>query len=274
MPRNSRPGTFFGDWDPQWQGSTQTERKLAQNQYDIEEQLENLNEKLDKAHFSNKESKEYKNTSNINYNVKDDCKYICLDYNLTMKFLNLFNKKVLQEIPKDVQVETPEEYINSLKENNKKHNNLIAKATNAKQLSFGLLIFTLLIIMMICSFTLFNDNMSFFTSCIITLGIILVVSMIWLFLTNLYIGFKYIRFNKNNNINKQEKENISLTFEKFKEFRLSHYNTSVERIIRQLTIPKIQNYYGMYISPNDITGYGTIEDYEEYFRKELEKDSN
>lgn len=274
MPRNSRPGTFFGDWDPQWQGSTQTERKLAQNQYDIEEQLENLNEKLDKAHFSNKESKEYKNTSNINYNVKDDCKYICLDYNLTMKFLNLFNKKVLQEIPKDVQVETPDEYINSLKENNKKHNNLMAKATNAKQLSLGLLIFTLLIIIMICSFTLFNDNMSFFTSCVITLGIILVVSMIWLFLTNLYIGFKYIRFNKNNNINKQEKENISLTFEKFKEFRLSHYNTSVERIIRQLTIPKIQNYYGMYINSNDITGYGTIEDYEEYFRKELEKDSN
>lgn len=274
MPKNSRPGTFFGDWDPQWQGSTQTERKLAQNQYDIEEQLENLNEKLDKIHFSNEDSKEYKDTSNINYNVKDDCRYICLDYDLTMKFMNLFNKKVLQEIPKDTHIETPDEYMNNLKESNRRHNNLMTKATNAKQLSLGLLIFTLLIITMICSFTLFNDRMSFFTSCVITLSIIIVVSMIWLFLTNLYIGFRYIQLSKNNNIKQEEEKVISSTFEKLQEFRLSHYNTSIERIIKQLTVPKIQNYYGMYISPNDITGYGTIEDYEEYFRKELEKDSN
>ena len=271
MPKNSRPGTFFGDWDLEWKGSTQTERKLAQNQYDIEEQLEELNKNL-----KNIKSKDASTEREIIFDisVEDICKAHNISYNLTMKFFNLFNKKVLQEIPKDIQIETPDEYMNSLKENNERHNILMAKATNVKQLSIAILIFILFFGIAFNYNTIFTESSSFLIGCLKAAAIIIVVSIIWMTLTNLYTGFKYIRpINKNNNVEEKE-EIVSPTFEKFKEFRLLHYNSSMEMIIKQLIVPKIQNYYGMYISQNDITSYGTIEDYEEYFRKELEKDSN
>lgn len=272
MPRNSRPGTFFGDWDLEWKGSTQTERKLAQNQYDIEEQLEKLNKNLNDIKTNNSSTK---HIETYDISVEDICKAHNINYDLAIKFFNLFNKKVLQEIPKDVHIETPEEYMDNLKENNIRHNNLMAKATNVKQLSVAILIFVLLFGIAFNYNTIFTESSSFLMGCLKVGVIIVVVSIIWMTLTNLYTGFKYIRLiGKNNNVQEEKKEIISLTFEKLKEFRLSHYNTSIERIIKQLTVPKIQNYYGMYISPNDITGYGTIKDYEEYFRKELEKDSN
>ena len=85
MPRNNRPDTYLGGFNPEWWGSTQTERKLAQNQYDIQVQLEELNNKLSNSQNNNYEDIKWERE----YKEEQERKKLQERKNIVLNYLNL-----------------------------------------------------------------------------------------------------------------------------------------------------------------------------------------
>lgn len=254
MPRNNRPGTFFGDWNPEWKGSTQTERKLAQNQYDIEEQLEELNKNLKKQN----NNKKYTNWDNIPYLKPDEqtdkqLKSLNIDIETFKNKILNFNLQVCKEIP------NLKELLKEKKELEKQNKINISKQDDAAQGTLGVMFLIYIPILIICSFTLFKDGVDFITSCLQTLGILLGFSLIYIYIARLFIDKIICK-----EIDIQNIENT--TINEFYEFRRTHYNPTMEYYIRLYLNPNIKNYFTdkIIISEEDILGYGSIEDYIEY----------
>ena len=173
MPKNNRPGTFFGDWDPEWKGSTQTERKLAQNQYDLQVQLEQLNNKL-----NNTSSK--RDITYIDYALLTK-----IDRNEFAKYTSIYNQKVINETPNIIDISQQQRKL----EENIQYNE--SNRDSIKTVSYCLLPISYIFQGLLCAFLYFGRGLDTIISIILTVVTIIGITCLWVFLTNSYINVKY-----------------------------------------------------------------------------------
>lgn len=257
MPRNSRPGTFFGDWDLEWKGSTRTERKLAQNQYDLEEQLEKLNNKLDNLKSDDSSDREttYIDLALITNTNRDELS----------KYMNKYNQQVISETPNIVKVIKDEKDANRKLDSNK------GSRLYVKNVSYMCMPLAFIFGIFGCV----AASLSFITSILALLcGVV-----VWIILTDGYIRLMYgTQEHDEEELDKIiDSKVMSPTYKKFREFRIRHYNQNMEALINEYLTNNIRSYYGNldkydgissdYISDDEIIAYGTPEDYMNYLRE-------
>ena len=270
MPKNNRPGTFFGDWDPQWNGSTQTERKLAQNQYDIIEQLETLNDKLNKPEPEVSESKY------VDYAFIAD-----VDRDTFVKYINSYNEKVSKELlAKDnMDVNRVSNYVNELdsKVSSKELDISIAESGIDTNKTMGTA-FTAFI--NVCVFVAGLGVAITMDGFISTIGITLLIMFGVLlaiqglvalcnqkYVTKIETTKKEIETLKNKKKQCLKNINGSKTYVEFYNFRLNHYNKYMEHLIDEYLPPLIKSCLASntdQILKSKVVNYGNPIDYITY----------
>ena len=270
MPKNNRPGTFFGDWDPQWNGSTQTERKLAQNQYDIIEQLETLNDKLSKPEPEVSESKY------IDYAFIAD-----VDRDTFVRYINSYNEKVSKELlAKDnMDVNRVSNYVNELdsKVSSKELDISIAESGIDTNKTMGTA-FTAFI--NVCVFVAGLGVAITMDGFISTIGITLLIMFGVLlaiqglvalcnrkYVTKIETTKKEIEALKNKKKQCLKNINGSKTYVEFYNFRLNHYNKYMEHLIDEYLPPLIKSCLASntdQILKSKVVNYGNPIDYMTY----------
>ena len=255
MPKNNRPGTFFGDWDPEWKGSTQTERKLAQNQYDLQVQLEQLNNKL-----NNTSSK--RDITYIDYALLTK-----IDRNEFAKYTSIYNQKVINETPNIIDISQQQRKL----EENIQYNE--SNRDSIKTVSYCLLPISYIFQGLLCAFLYFGRGLDTIISIILTVVTIIGITWLWVFLTNIYINVKYgTQKQDEQKLSKLiDKKIMSPTYKKFREFRLKHYNRNTEMLLKEYTVNSIKEYYEGWIDEDEVYGYGTPEDYMNYLKENFEE---
>lgn len=273
MPRNSRPGTFFGDWDPQWNGSTQTERKLAQNQYDIEEQLEILNDKLSNL---SKPEPEITESHYVDYAFIAN-----VDRDTFVRYINSYNEKVSKELlAKDnMDVNRVSNYIDELenKVRFKESDISVAESSIDVNKTIGTA-FTAIIDVFVFVIGLgVAITMDGFLSIIgITLlvmfGVLLAIQgLVALcnqkYVTKIETTKKEIETLKNKKKQCLKNINGSKTYVEFYNFRLNHYNEYMEHLIDEYLPPLIKSCLASntnQILKSKVVNYGNPIDYMTY----------
>ena len=277
MPRNNRPNTYLGGFNPEWWGSTQTERKLAQNQYDIQVQLEELNNKLSNSQNNNYEDIKWERE----YKEEQERKKLQQIKNIIINYLNLNEDTFDQFIDKldgyDSILKKEQEKLNSLRKEQLEQQ---AKAYNKYNPSILLLlcmIFTTaggFILLPFCAFGVIKSFSNFYFQKYIPIWII--ITVIYMFYDKVYLKIKKkncqtllddIKKQETDIQFQQEKLNYKIqqaslnNYNKFKDFRRTHYNEEIE-----LQLKKLNYNFGII---NPIIKEGTIQDYTNYILEEL-----
>lgn len=268
MPKNSRPGFFTAGWE----GKSYAEIQKAQNEWDLLKAQEDL-------------VKEMKNQNNYNStsttlseedieSMQDNIVFVNADdYPGVEKYMNKYNQQVASETPNLLKIVQEEKII---KEKIKQHQ---MSRPQAKANSLCGLIFVWVMIAVAGIAVLTTVNIDLLPALGGTVGVIFVISLIWAFLTNLYVTSKYgTEEQDEKELDKVvDKKVMSPTYKKFREFRMKHYNKKMETLIDMFTTDNIRNYYNSSININkgitdrisrdEIIAYGTEEDYMDYLRE-------
>lgn len=268
MPKNTRPGTFFGDWDPQWAGSTRTERKLAQNQYDILEQLEQLNQRVDNKSTTNASSI----PTNMDWvvrsleDLKKDCENIGLDYEITKKYFDKYNSTILKELDENVGNKKYKDYVDKQNSYDNVSNKVGSHIESIARGTLGIMMIVCVIIFAYMSKVVDWSNIF---SALLQIGAVCGLALLgWVFLIGLYANARQEIFKKQYDTKSQQY--ISPTYTKLYNFKLSHFDNRINTLIYNFTVPKIRQYYSNpYNIEEFITGYGTAEDYNNFFKNNL-----
>lgn len=273
MSRNSRPGTVFGDLDPEWRGSTQTERKLAQNQYDIAEQLEILNGKLSNL---SKPEPEITESQYVDYAFIAD-----VDRDTFVRYINSYNEKVAKELlTKDnMDVNRVSNYIDELesKVSSKELDISVAESSIDVNKTIGTA-FTAIIDVFVFVIGLgVAITMDGFLSImgitlLVMFGVLLAIQgLVALcnqkYVTKIETAKKEIETLKNKKKQYLKNINGSKTYTEFYNFRLNHYNKYMEHLIDEYLPPLIKSCLASntnQILKSKVVNYGNPIDYMTY----------
>lgn len=273
MPKNNRPGTFFGDWDPQWNGSTQTERKLAQNQYDIEEQLEILNDKLSNLSKSEPENSEPQYV---------DYAFIAnVDRDTFVRYINSYNEKVSKELlaKNNMNVNEVSNYVEELdsKVSFKESDISVAESSIDTNKSMGTAFATFIdvcVFIVGLSMSIIGDGFLSVmgVTLLIMFGVLLAIQgLVALcnqkYVTKIETTKKEIKTLKNKKKQCLKNINGSKTYVEFYNFRLNHYNKYMEHLIDEYLPPLIKSCLASntnQILKSKVVNYGNPIDYMTY----------
>lgn len=260
MPRNSRPGTWFGDiTDPDWEGSTRTQRLLAQNQYDIEEQLEKLNNNLE----ANKVNRDYDEDDYPH--VKPDAvleweersreevyKRTGVDRKVLEMYTNQFNKRVMSEVGKLGKA-------NKRRKEAEEHNEWAQQHKADDSLGLGCL--GILLAIGIGIFVGPYNDFSF------TATVIVGFLVVYHILKKMYLNKRYAYMDPD--------IQTSPTCETLIKFLQNNYNKDMCYLLSEGIKQPIKDYYldlfAALDMEDEVDGYGEPEDYVEFFTKQLRK---
>ena len=271
MPRNNRPDTYLGGLDIEWLGSTLTERKLAQNQYDIEEQLEILNRKLDGTKD---------NSYDKQYELEEQKKQIDYRKNILASYLNITRDilddflTILDNGSKEIKKEQ-----NKIDEIKEQKLNLAVDKSKKSSVMFYLLMLALiinaggLILLPFCAFGAMPEFTNFFYNKYVPIWIIydivyFIVNKFYFKKLDKYYEKEYDKYDDEELNIRQEKLNYTkkkLSMEQynnFKEFRKKHYNREIEEQFSKLNYKFGKIEYSFYDKDD-----GTIQDYTNYILK-------
>lgn len=273
MPRNSRPGTVFGDLDPEWRGSTQTERKLAQNQYDIEEQLEILNDKLSNL---SKPEPEITESHYVDYAFIAN-----VDRDTFVRYINSYNEKVSKELlAKDnMDVNRVSNYINELESKVRfKESDISVAESSIDTNKFLGTAFTAIINVFVLvaglgvAITMDGFLSIMGTTLLIMFGVLLAIQGLAAlcnqkYVTKIKTTRKEIETLKNKKKQCLKNINGSKTYVEFYNFRLNHYNEYMEHLIDEYLPPLIKSCLASntnQILKSKVVNYGNPIDYMTY----------
>lgn len=273
MPKNNRPGTFFGDWDPQWNGSTQTERKLAQNQYDITEQLEILNDKLSNL---SKPEPEITESHYVDYAFIAN-----VDRDTFVRYINSYNEKVSKELlAKDnMDVNRVSNYVDELesKVRFKESDISVAESSIDVNKTIGIAFTAIIDVFVFVAGLGVAITMDGFLSTIgvtllIMFGVLLAIQgLVALcnqrYVTKIETTKKEIETLKNKKKQCLKNINGSKTYVEFYNFRLNHYNEYMEHLIDEYLPPLIKSCLASntnQILKSKVVNYGNPIDYMTY----------
>ena len=273
MPRNSRPGTVFGDLDPEWRGSTQTERKLAQNQYDIAEQLEILNDKLSNL---SKPEPEITESHYVDYAFIAN-----VDRDTFVRYINSYNEKVSKELlAKDnMDVNRVSNYVDELesKVRFKESDISVAESSIDVNKTIGIA-FTAIIDVFVfvaglgVAITMDGFLSTMGVTLLIMFGVLLAIQgLVALcnqkYVTKIETTKKEIETLKNKKKQCLKNINGSKTYVEFYNFRLNHYNEYMEHLINEYLPPLIKSCLASntnQILKSKVVNYGNPIDYMTY----------
>ena len=273
MPRNSRPGTVFGDLDPEWRGSTQTERKLAQNQYDIAEQLEILNDKLSNL---SKPEPEITESHYVDYAFIAN-----VDRDTFVRYINSYNEKVSKELlAKDnMDVNRVSNYVDELesKVRFKESDISVAESSIDVNKTIGIA-FTAIIDVFVfvaglgVAITMDGFLSTMGVTLLIMFGVLLAIQgLVALcnqkYVTKIETTKKEIETLKNKKKQCLKNINGSKTYVEFYNFRLNHYNEYMEHLIDEYLPPLIKSCLASntnQILKSKVVNYGNPIDYMTY----------
>lgn len=273
MPRNSRPGTVFGDLDPEWRGSTQTERKLAQNQYDIAEQLEILNDKLSNL---SKPEPEITESHYVDYAFIAN-----VDRDTFVRYINSYNEKVSEELlAKDnMDVNRVSNYVDELesKVRFKESDISVAESSIDVNKTIGIA-FTAIIDVFVfvaglgVAITMDGFLSTMGVTLLIMFGVLLAIQgLVALcnqkYVTKIETTKKEIETLKNKKKQCLKNINGSKTYVEFYNFRLNHYNEYMEHLIDEYLPPLIKSCLTSntnQILKSKVVNYGNPIDYMTY----------
>lgn len=273
MPRNSRPGTVFGDLDPEWRGSTQTERKLAQNQYDITEQLEILNDKLSNL---SKPEPEITESHYVDYAFIAN-----VDRDTFVRYINSYNEKVSKELlAKDnMDVNRVSNYVDELesKVRFKESDISVAESSIDVNKTIGIA-FTAIIDVFVfvaglgVAITMDGFLSTMGVTLLIMFGVLLAIQgLVALcnqkYVTKIETTKKEIETLKNKKKQCLKNINGSKTYVEFYNFRLNHYNEYMEHLIDEYLPPLIKSCLASntnQILKSKVVNYGNPIDYMTY----------
>lgn len=273
MPRNSRPGTVFGDLDPEWKGSTQTERKLAQNQYDIEEQLEILNDKLSNL---SKPEPEITESHYVDYAFIAN-----VDRDTFVRYINSYNEKVSKELlAKDnMDVNRVSNYIDELesKVRFKESDISVAESSINTNKFLGTAFIAIIDVFVFVAGLGVAITMDGFLSTmgvtlLIMFGVLLAIQGVGAlcnqkYITKIKTTKKEIETLKNKKKQYLKNINGSKTYVEFYNFRLNHYNEYMEHLIDEYLPPLIKSCLASntnQILKSKVVNYGNPIDYMTY----------
>lgn len=273
MPRNSRPGTVFGDLDPEWKGSTQTERKLAQNQYDIAEQLEILNDKLSNL---SKPEPEITESHYVDYAFIAN-----VDRDTFVRYINSYNEKVSKELlAKDnMDVNRVSNYVDELesKVRFKESDISVAESSINTNKFLGTAFIAIIDVFVFVAGLGVAITMDGFLSTmgvtlLIMFGVLLAIQgLVALcnqkYVTKIKTTKKEIETLKNKKKQCLKNINGSKTYVEFYNFRLNHYNEYMEHLIDEYLPPLIKSCLASntnQILKSKVVNYGNPIDYMTY----------
>lgn len=273
MPRNSRPGTVFGDLDPEWRGSTQTERKLAQNQYDITEQLEILNDKLSNL---SKPEPEITESHYVDYAFIAN-----VDRDTFVRYINSYNEKVSKELlAKDnMDVNRVSNYVDELesKVRFKESDISVAESSIDVNKTIGIAFTAIIDVFVFVAGLGVAITMDGFLSTmgitlLIMFGVLLAIQgLVALcnqkYVTKIETTKKEIETLKNKKKQCLKNINGSKTYVEFYNFRLNHYNEYMEHLIDEYLPPLIKSCLASntnQILKSKVVNYGNSIDYMTY----------
>lgn len=273
MPRNSRPGTVFGDLDPEWRGSTQTERKLAQNQYDITEQLEILNDKLSNL---SKPEPEITESHYVDYAFIAN-----VDRDTFVRYINSYNEKVSKELlAKDnMDVNRVSNYVDELesKVRFKESDISVAESSIDVNKTIGIAFTAIIDVFVFVAGLGVAITMDGFLSTmgitlLIMFGVLLAIQgLVALcnqkYVTKIETTKKEIETLKNKKKQCLKNINGSKTYVEFYNFRLNHYNEYMEHLIDEYLPPLIKSCLASntnQILKSKVVNYGNPIDYMTY----------
>lgn len=273
MPRNSRPGTVFGDLDPEWRGSTQTERKLAQNQYDIAEQLEILNDKLSNL---SKPEPEITESHYVDYAFIAN-----VDRDTFVRYINSYNEKVSKELlAKDnMDVNRVSNYVDELesKVRFKESDISVAESSINTNKFLGTAFIAIIDVFVFVAGLGVAITMDGFLSTmgvtlLIMFGVLLAIQGLGAlcnqkYITKIKTTKKEIETLKNKKKQYLKNINGSKTYVEFYNFRLNHYNEYMEHLIDEYLPPLIKSCLASntnQILKSKVVNYGNPIDYMTY----------
>ena len=273
MPRNSRPGTVFGDLDPEWKGSTQTERKLAQNQYDIAEQLEILNDKLSNL---SKPEPEITESHYVDYAFIAN-----VDRDTFVRYINSYNEKVSKELlAKDnINVNRVSNYIDELESKVKfKESDISVAESSINTNKFLGTAFIAIIDVFVfvaglgVAITMDGFLSTMGVTLLIMFGVLLAIQGLGAlcnqkYITEIKTTKKEIETLKNKKKQYLKNINGSKTYVEFYNFRLNHYNEYMEHLIDEYLPPLIKSCLASntnQILKSKVVNYGNPIDYMTY----------
>ena len=273
MPRNSRPGTVFGDLDPEWRGSTQTERKLAQNQYDIAEQLEILNDKLSNL---SKPEPEITESHYVDYAFIAN-----VDRDTFVRYIDSYNEKVSKELlAKDnMDVNRVSNYVDELESKVKfKESDISVAESGINTNKFLGTAFIAIIDVFVfvaglgVAITMDGFLSTMGVTLLIMFGVLLAIQgLVALcnqkYVTKIETTKKEIETLKNKKKQCLKNINGSKTYVEFYNFRLNHYNEYMEHLIDEYLPPLIKSCLASntnQILKSKVVNYGNPIDYMTY----------
>lgn len=274
MPKNNRPGFFATGWE----GKSYADIQKAQNEWDLLKAQEDLVKEMKKQN-SQKTEPQYK-LEPKEYTYIDYAELAHISRNELIGYMNKYNRQVNSEIPNADKFIEKEDKLN-YKMNMDKSNREITKSV-----SITWLLIINVFIFIIAIAVLLSNSFDLLPVAGITIGIMLILSFIWIKITNVYINIKYDTKEQD----KQKVKNVSTekidspTYRRFRQFRQNHYNEYMEHLIDEYTVSRIKYYFNPkksdeinidfgghggsdFINSNEIMAYGTPEDYMNYLRE-------